>query len=1280
MRNGVRGKRPPSPPIGGFLLALVLAVLPGVAMGQETLSLSSATAVPGGAVTLDLSLVSPTASGPAGLQWTLTYATGSVASIGAVAGSSATAAGKAINCYSSSGSYTCLLSGMNGTLMANGIVAAITMTMATSAQSTAVGLTHPVATTAAGLPISVTGTGGTISVSAPPVQLPTVAGLSCRPTSLTSGNSSTCTVSLSPAAPAGGTTVNLSSSTGALSVPASVAVAAGATSASFAATAGTITTNQSAVVTASYNGSSQTASISLVVPTFVSLLSCSPTSLSSRGTSTCTVTISQPAGSGGIAVTLSSNAAALTMPASVTVAAGATSASFAATAGTITTNQSAVVTASYNGSSQTASISLVAVTTVTTVTLLSCSPTGLSSGGTSTCTVTISQPAGSGGIAVTLSSNAAALTVPVSVSVAAGATSASFTATAGTVTIKQTVAITASLNGSFQTQALYLASAPPALSSLVCTPTSLSSGLTATCVVTLSNAATAGGASIALASSAAALTVPGSVTVLSGATTATFTATAGTISSNQTAVVTASYSGSSQTASISLAMPAAVSSVSCDPDSLGSGQTAACTVTLSQAAASGGVAVVLSSSNAALTVPASVNVAPGSSAANFTATAGTISANQTAVITAVLNGSSQTDISLVAAGSVSLLSCTPKSLTSGGTATCTVTLANPAGSSGVIVVLSSNSPSLSVPSSVTVAAGSSVASFTASAGTVSGGQTAVVTASWNGTSRTASIDLLASGSGSTSIACNPDPNNAGTLDCTISLSAPAPAGGVTVGIQSSTPRVQVPAQVVVVAGAAAAPFVATVASSDQDVQAQIVAQVAGATATATVPIVGVRPTGLSCLPRTIPAGGSFTCAVTMNSPNVPQTARLSATSDNSNLEFPDPFLTRPGQTQLSFEVYATPLAGRPSSIVSVQFGQTAVTDSVVVTSATAPVLTLPGPQLSAFGEPVSFTVSAIDPGGLWVVLSAANLPPGASFDAGTGRFFWRPGAPRSVTDRLEGAHPSERRAIEFIATDSAKHAATGYVTIEVGSTLPTVTDLRNAGSQMSHEALPSAGVRSRTATMSCTPGSVASLMGRWLNAGTQPSAAPTGSSTELAGTQVIVNGYPVPLVYASATRVDFVCPATIAGGELEVSAQIEGAASNAIYANQQATLGLYSVDGSGHGQGRVTFSGTSLLPTPRSYLNNGQPAEPGDTISILSTGAGLGGNPSLLGVSIGGVSATVNHVQAMPGMAGIYRIDVTVPAAAAPGDAVPVVVQVAESSGATITSNTVTIAIEAATP
>jgi uncharacterized protein (TIGR03437 family) len=213
--------------------------------------------------------------------------------------------------------------------------------------------------------------------------------------------------------------------------------------------------------------------------------------------------------------------------------------------------------------------------------------------------------------------------------------------------------------------------------------------------------------------------------------------------------------------------------------------------------------------------------------------------------------------------------------------------------------------------------------------------------------------------------------------------------------------------------------------------------------------------------------------------------------------------------------------------------------------------------------------------------------------------------------------------------------------------------------------------------MSCSPGSLASLLGRWLAAGAQPTRNPTGNSTELAGAEVIVNGNRAPVAYASATRVDFLCPEALSGGELEISAQIGGTVTNVVHANQQATLGLFSADGSGQGQAMVTLSGTSLLATPRSYLNNGQPAEPGDTISILATGAGLDAGPALVEVSIGGVSTTADRVQPMTGMAGVYRVDVTVPASVAPGDAVPIVIEVADSSGNAISSNTVTIAVEA---
>jgi uncharacterized protein (TIGR03437 family) len=87
--------------------------------------------------------------------------------------------------------------------------------------------------------------------------------LTCSPASLNSGGTSTCTVTLSVAAPTGGVTVNLSSSNSLLTVPATVSVGAAATTATFTATAGTITSSQTATVTASLNGSTATTTISL---------------------------------------------------------------------------------------------------------------------------------------------------------------------------------------------------------------------------------------------------------------------------------------------------------------------------------------------------------------------------------------------------------------------------------------------------------------------------------------------------------------------------------------------------------------------------------------------------------------------------------------------------------------------------------------------------------------------------------------------------------------------------------------------------------------------------------------------------------------------------------------------------------------------------------------------------------------------------------------------------------------------------------------------------------
>jgi chitodextrinase len=90
----------------------------------------------------------------------------------------------------------------------------------------------------------------------------------------------------------------------------------------------------------------------------VSSLACSPTFLGANETSNCTVTLNQAAPTGGATVGLSTNTASLTTPQAVVVAAGSPTATFPAAAGTISNNGPAIVTTTLNGSSQTASVTL----------------------------------------------------------------------------------------------------------------------------------------------------------------------------------------------------------------------------------------------------------------------------------------------------------------------------------------------------------------------------------------------------------------------------------------------------------------------------------------------------------------------------------------------------------------------------------------------------------------------------------------------------------------------------------------------------------------------------------------------------------------------------------------------------------------------------------------------------------------------------------------------------------------------------------------------------------
>src|ERR1700676_2578259 len=108
----------------GFLILVLFAPFNGFAQ-NVTLSLASGAGTPGTLVALNVSLNAAIGNQPAGVQWTLNYSGADFSSVGFAAGGAATAAGKSISCNSGSGTATCVVWGINSTLIQNGVVATI---------------------------------------------------------------------------------------------------------------------------------------------------------------------------------------------------------------------------------------------------------------------------------------------------------------------------------------------------------------------------------------------------------------------------------------------------------------------------------------------------------------------------------------------------------------------------------------------------------------------------------------------------------------------------------------------------------------------------------------------------------------------------------------------------------------------------------------------------------------------------------------------------------------------------------------------------------------------------------------------------------------------------------------------------------------------------------------------------------------------------------------------------------------------------------------------------
>lgn len=209
----------------------------------------------------------------------------------------------------------------------------------------------------------------------------------------------------------------------------------------------------------------------------------------------------------------------------------------------------------------------------------------------------------------------------------------------------------------------------------------------------------------------------------------------------------------------------------------------------------------------------------------------------------------------------------------GDSVTGTATLSAAAPSGGTVVTLTSSDEVAGVPASITIAAGATSGTFAVMTETVPFDVDVTITGAAGGASRTATLSIEpAPGDGPIQSAGVQSDDVIGGDDTpgTITLSAPAPAGGAHLALSSSDTDVIVPSSVTVPAGSTSATF-------PIETRPVSVAKTVGVTVTL-APAAGLKTAG-----TTAAGASSYTFLIELL-PGAPDTPTLTAVSPSSGVQ------------------------------------------------------------------------------------------------------------------------------------------------------------------------------------------------------------------------------------------------------------------------------------------------------------------------------------------------------------------------------------------------------------
>jgi hypothetical protein len=197
-------------------------------------------------------------------------------------------------------------------------------------------------------------------------------------------------------------------------------------------------------------------------PSQLSTIDLNPATIVGGNASTGTVVMTTSATGGAVISLSSSNPAVAGVPATSTVAANGFTGTFVVNTTAVTTTTPVTITATYNGVTRSATLTVTPAAVAPTLQSVTVSPSSVAGGFNTSGFVTLSAGAPQAGAAVTLSSSNPALAgVPARVTIGSGATAVGFTVTTAHVSTTTSVTVTATYAGVSRTATVTITVAAP---------------------------------------------------------------------------------------------------------------------------------------------------------------------------------------------------------------------------------------------------------------------------------------------------------------------------------------------------------------------------------------------------------------------------------------------------------------------------------------------------------------------------------------------------------------------------------------------------------------------------------------------------------------------------------------------------------------------------------------------------------------------------------------------------------------------------------------------------